>query len=101
MRTLTTRDARQAVLALLDRRGAGKTVCPSEVARNLVAGAGEGAAADWRDAMPLVHAAVDDLAGNGLIRLSWKGRMLDRRAGPYRIRASSPLADAAKAGELC
>ncbi|WP_309547008.1 hypothetical protein [Sphingomonas sp. SUN019] len=35
--------------------------------------------------MPAVHAAVDQLVDEGLVRLSWKGRKLVTRAGPYRI----------------
>lgn len=35
--------------------------------------------------MPAVHAAVDRLLDDGLVRLSWKGRALAVRAGPYRI----------------
>ncbi|MGA0546846.1 DUF3253 domain-containing protein [Brevundimonas sp. VNH65] len=41
---------------------------------------------DWRAVMPEVHAEVDAMAAEGLVRLSWKGRMLPSRAGPYRIR---------------
>ncbi|QWC56316.1 DUF3253 domain-containing protein [Erythrobacter sp. 3-20A1M] len=70
-----------AVLALLAERGAGKTVCPSEVARR-IASDGE---ADWRMAMPLVHTAVDRLIERGAIELTWKGRALPARSGPYRI----------------
>lgn len=88
MHSLTTSDARGEVLALLGLRALGATICPSEVARRLAAGAG-GDGENWRDMMPLVHAAVDDLAGDGLVRLSWKGRSLDRRAGPYRIRKAT------------
>lgn len=73
-------DAREATLALLAARAEDATVCPSEVARVLAAATGE-----WRDAMPEVHAAVDQLAADGLVRLSWKGRPLATRAGPYRI----------------
>ncbi|MBB5712833.1 hypothetical protein FHT02_004094 [Sphingomonas xinjiangensis] len=41
--------------------------------------------------MPLVHAAVDRLFEEGHVRLSWQGRPLTGRAGPYRIsRAISP-----------
>ncbi len=79
--------ARDATLTLLAARGAGATICPSEVARVLV-GATESAdmaAADWRSAMPEVHAAVDRLMAEGLVRLSWKGETLAARAGPYRI----------------
>ena len=39
----------------------------------------------WREAMPDVHAAVDALVDEGAVRLSWKGRPLAMRAGPYRI----------------
>jgi Protein of unknown function (DUF3253) len=69
-------------LKLLARRPAGTTVCPSEVARAIAAAAGE---ADWRSAMPAVHAAVDRMVADGLVRLSWKGVAMDERDGPYRI----------------
>ena len=70
-------DPRAATLRLLAHRAAEATICPSEVARTI--------APDWRGAMPAVHAAVDGLVRDGLVRLSWKGRPLDRRSGPYRI----------------
>ncbi len=73
-------DPREATLALLAARAEDATVCPSEVARVV---AGESGA--WRDAMPQVHAAVDDLVDEGAVRLSWKGQPLAMRAGPYRI----------------
>lgn len=73
-------DPREATLALLAARAEDATVCPSEVARLV---AGEGGA--WREAMPDVHAAVDALVDEGAVRLSWKGRPLAMRAGPYRI----------------
>lgn len=73
-------DAREATLALLAARAEDATVCPSEVARALA-----GPDGDWRDAMPEVHAAVDQMVGDGVVRLSWKGRSLGTRAGPYRI----------------
>jgi hypothetical protein len=44
-------DARPATLALLAERAAEATICPSEVARALAADG-----ADWREAMPTVHA---------------------------------------------
>jgi len=71
-----------ATLALLARRASGATVCPSEVARAIAAAAGK---ADWRGEMPAVHAAIDRMAAAGLVRLSWKGRALSVRDGPYRI----------------
>lgn len=70
-------DARFATLSLLARRASGATVCPSEVARSI--------APDWRGAMPCVHAAVDVLVRDGLVRLSWRGKPMAMRSGPYRI----------------
>ena len=78
----TRDDARLAALALLDRRAAGATICPSEVARAIAP------AADWRAAMPVVHAAVDGLLNDGTVQLSWKGEALATRDGPYRIALS-------------
>ena len=74
--------ARAATLAMLAQRATDATVCPSEVARHL---AREGACEDWREAMPVVHAAVDELLGSDVIQLRWKGTRLETRAGPYRI----------------
>lgn len=71
---------REAALALLDARAEGASVCPSEVARAL---AGEGG--DWRAAMPKVHAQIDRMSAEGLVSLSWKGRTMPQRKGPYRI----------------
>ncbi|MFC4256645.1 DUF3253 domain-containing protein [Altererythrobacter xixiisoli] len=73
------RSVRETLLALLANRAAGATICPSEVAR-AIAPAGE-----WRDAMPLVHAAVDRLLAEQAVHLSWKGQPMADRAGPYRI----------------
>ena len=42
--------------------------------------------------MPEVHAAVDQMAAEGLVQLSWKGRALPARQGPYRIRRAGGLA---------
>ena len=71
-------DPKTATLSLLQRRAPGATICPSEVARLI--------AEDWRSAMPEVHDAIDELVGDGQIRLSWKGQLLETRSGPYRIR---------------
>lgn len=77
--------ARDAVLALVAKRAPAATVCPSEVARALVAGSDS-----WRTAMPAVHAAVDRLVADEVVQLSWKGVPLAVRAGPYRIRRVLP-----------
>ena len=77
--------ARETTLALLASRSPDATVCPSEVARAIAPKEA------WRDAMPLVHAAIDGLVEEGQVRLSWKGRPLAVRDGPYRIgRATRP-----------
>ncbi len=46
-------DIRDALLALADARGAGKTFCPSEIARHL--------ADDWRPLMPEVRRVAAEL----------------------------------------
>ncbi len=79
-------DAREATLALLAARAPEATVCPSEVARALAA------AADWRDRMPAVHAAVDRLVAEGLVRL-----MLERPVPPGPGR---PLSDPSRRPRL-
>lgn len=74
--------ARAKALALLDARDTSATLCPSEVARALSQGLDRG---DWRALMPVVHLAVDQLLAEGRVTLSWKGKPLHGRAGPYRI----------------
>lgn len=85
----TKGDARAATMALLARRAAGATVCPSDVARAIAAAAGS---EDWRGEMPAVHAAIDLMVADGLIRLSWKGEPMPVRDGPYRIGRAEPEA---------
>lgn len=84
---LADADAEAEILALLALRAPTATICPSEVARKLVARvAPHGGSGDWRAAMPFVHDAVDRLVASGDVRLSWKNVPLASRAGPYRIR---------------
>ncbi|WBO20699.1 DUF3253 domain-containing protein [Sphingomonas abietis] len=84
--------ASATVLTLLADRGASATICPSEVARKIAAKASANGEADWRAAMPIFHAAVDHLVNRKDIGLSWKGRPLSARSGPYRItRANGSL----------
>ena len=66
---------------MLDLRGNGKTICPSEVARKL----------DnicWRDHMENVHEVVIAMVEAGLIITIQKGEPVDprMRKGVYRIR---------------
>lgn len=71
-------------LRLLADRAPGATVCPSEVARAISQGAA------WRGAMPEVHDAVDLLHADSLVKLSWRGKALSTRDGPYRIGRGDP-----------
>ena len=77
---MTADPARATILDLLAARAEGATICPSEAARALAAGAGR---EDWRAFMADVHMAAERLAAEGGVRLSWQGA--DRTRGPYRI----------------
>ena len=83
----STDEVRTHTISLLARRAAGATICPSEVARALAAASGE---TDWRAEMPAVHAAIDLMTAEGLIRLSWKGEPRQVGDGPYRIGKPDP-----------
>jgi hypothetical protein len=63
-----------AILHAAAARGPDKSVCPSEVARTLDP-------ARWRALMPAVRAAALELARDGRIRITRRGRALD---GPLR-----------------
>lgn len=76
-------NARTVTLALLAKRSAEASICPSEVARALAAECGS---EDWRAEMAEVHAAVEQLTMDKLVRLSWKGAPRKAGEGPYRIR---------------
>ncbi len=60
-------------------RGAGKTICPSEVARALHT--------DWRELMPVVRAVAEDLAAQGYIVVTQKGEVVTAQTakGPIRL----------------
>lgn len=62
------------ILRLCDARGPDKTICPSEVARGLVA--------DWRALMPEVRAVAEGLARDGRIAIYRKGEVVaDHQTG--------------------
>jgi len=73
-------DPRSTILRLVDERGPDKTICPSEVAR-VIGGA------EWRDAMPVIHAAAKALAEEGTVELRQSGEPCGTEGivGPYRI----------------
>ena len=73
-----------AILAMLAKRAPGKTVCPSEVARSLVAGMDP---APWRALMPDVRSAADRLAAAGRLRVTQRGSPVSAAdaVGPIRL----------------
>ena len=86
---MSVEEASAIVVSLLGDRTDGATICPSEVARILTDDTCQHGLKSWRDAMPIVHAAVDRLVHQGAIKLSWKVKALASRSGPYRIGSAS------------
>ena len=83
--------AEEAMIALLEKRGPGKSICPSEAARLL-----SNPVEDWRKKMGTVHSAVEAMAGQGQITMSWKGERLSQRRGAYRIAHRQPTDQSAE-----
>jgi hypothetical protein len=75
--------AQRAILELLARRAAGKTICPSDAARAL--GGDDG----FRALMPVVRDAARALVAAGRIEVTQRGRRvdLDDASGPIRLRS--------------
>lgn len=75
-------DAQRAILELLELRGPGKTICPSDAARAL--GGDDG----FRPLMNLVREAAGELAEAGRIEVTQHGEpvRLDQAKGPIRLR---------------
>ncbi len=73
------------IMELLDCRGAGKTICPSEVARAM---AGSDERSDWEPLMEATRAAARRLVETGQIVITQHGRVVDpaRAEGPIRLR---------------
>ncbi|MFF3559688.1 DUF3253 domain-containing protein [Streptomyces sp. NPDC002574] len=85
--TLTSfsdRAVESVILTLLDQRSPGASICPSEAARALRPGPGDG----WRDLMEPVRRAAGRLADAGLVVTTQRGVPVDalRVRGPLRIR---------------
>lgn len=78
-------DLEQAILDLLEQRAPGATICPSEAARAVAAGAGRD---DWRTLMDLARAAGRRLADQGQIEVTQRGQVVDAASarGPIRLR---------------
>ena len=77
---------REAILLLVAQRGAGRTICPSEVARRL-------APHDWRTLMVAVRTAARLLAQEGRVAITRRGVPVaaDRLdGGPIRLGLPGP-----------
>ena len=74
---------RECILAKVQQRGLEKTICPSEVARDL-------GAESWRKLMPVVREAGAMLAEEGKIVVLQRGQVVDplMAKGPIRYRLS-------------
>ena len=85
----TDRELEARILELLDERGAGKTICPSDAAR-AVYGEGEGGSPDdvWRDLMEPVRRAARRLVAQGKVVVTQGGEVVDPETarGPIRLR---------------
>ena len=70
-----------AITDLLSRRGAGKTICPSEAARLVDPNA-------WHELMPRARAAALRLVASGAIVITQRGVIVDpsHAQGPIRLR---------------
>lgn len=80
----------EIILALLARRDAGKTICPSEAAR---AYAAQIETTEWRSFMPVARNAARILALQGIIVVTQKGRALPADGiwrGALRLRRADP-----------
>ena len=71
----------QRIVALLDARAAGASICPSEAARAVDPDG-------WRALMPAARAAAGRLAGAAEVEVTQRGEVVDvaTARGPVRIR---------------
>jgi len=82
---VTDAELKQAILILLHTRGPGKSICPSEVARSAAA---SNDPAKWRPLMQPIREAAAELAQQGAIVATQRGRIVDSATarGPIRLR---------------
>ena len=73
------------IVRLLDVRGRGKTICPSEVARSLAPSEAREA---WEPLMEPARAAARRLVAKGVINITQGGHVVDASTakGPIRLR---------------
>ncbi|WP_411104792.1 DUF3253 domain-containing protein [Streptomyces sp. cmx-4-9] len=84
----TDRRLERAILELLDRRGPTATICPSDAARAVYTGDGDG----WRALMEPARRAARRLVTAGEVDITQGGRRVDpaKARGPIRIRRRAP-----------
>ena len=72
---------RTVILELLEQRGPGKTICPSDAARAV-------AGSDFRPLMPAARAVAAELVAAGEIEVTQRGEVVDitQARGPIRLR---------------
>lgn len=77
---VTREDIAEEILSQLERRGVGKTICPSEVARAL-------SPSDWRGLMESVRSVAFELSEKNGIAILQKGGAVDPATvkGPIRL----------------
>lgn len=73
------RRIREEIDRQLSERKPGRTICPSDVARAL--------AEDWRPLMPQVRRIASEMASEGRLSVTQKGRAVDAEEarGPIRL----------------
>lgn len=71
----------ETLIKLLDQRGVGKSICPSEVARALRS------QGDWRELMPHVLELARKYSREGKIKITQRGQVVDpdHFKGPVRL----------------
>jgi uncharacterized protein DUF3253 len=79
----TERALENAITELLDARGEGKTICPSEAARRVDP-------EDWRPLMDPARRVAARLVEAGEVEMTQQGRVVDPATarGPVRLRRS-------------
>ncbi len=82
------RQLEDAILALLEKRKAGTTICPSEVARQVHGQLGKPGDDGWRELMEPTRAAARRLVASDSVDITQKGHVVDPSTakGPIRIR---------------
>ncbi len=83
--TELNRRLEETIVALLDQRPAGSSICPSEAARSIAQDDG------WRALMEPARRAARRLAHQGTIEITQRGRVVDpcEFRGPIRLRLRS------------